>query len=56
MGIVVVALAFEVVLIASGLAAGSLSFTSLVIYDALIVSAALLCALRALSQRNERVA
>jgi signal transduction histidine kinase/CheY-like chemotaxis protein/HPt (histidine-containing phosphotransfer) domain-containing protein len=51
-----VALAFEVVLIASGLAAGSLSFTSLVIYDALIVSAALLCALRALSQRNERVA
>jgi signal transduction histidine kinase/DNA-binding NarL/FixJ family response regulator len=56
MGIVVVALAFEVVLIASGLAAGSLSFTSLVIYDGLIVAAALLCALRALSQRSERVA
>jgi signal transduction histidine kinase/DNA-binding NarL/FixJ family response regulator len=51
-----VALVFEVVLIASGLAVGSLSFTSLVIYDALIVSAALLCALRALSQRSERVA
>jgi signal transduction histidine kinase/DNA-binding NarL/FixJ family response regulator len=56
MGILLVALVFEAVLIASGLAGGSLSLTSLVVFDGLIVGAALLCALRALAQKTERVA
>jgi two-component system, sensor histidine kinase and response regulator len=55
-GLVVAALVFEAVLIVFGLASGGLAFTSTFIYDALFVGAALVCALRAVSQRTERVA
>ena len=56
MALVLAALAFEAVLFAFHLAAGSLALTSTIVYDALFVGAALLCALRALSSRTERLA
>jgi signal transduction histidine kinase/CheY-like chemotaxis protein/HPt (histidine-containing phosphotransfer) domain-containing protein len=46
----------ETVLLASGLATGSLATPSTVLYDALVVGAALLCALRARSRRRDRLA
>ena len=56
MVLVLAALAFEAVLFAFHLAAGSLALTSTVVYDVVVVGAALLCALRALSSRSERLA
>ena len=49
-------LATETVLLASGLAGGSLEQPSTVIYDSLVVGAALLCGLRAWSRRRDRLA
>ena len=46
----------ETVLLASGLAAGSLSSNSTVLYDILVVGAALLCGWRALTRRVDRTA
>ena len=56
MGLVLAALLFEAVLLALHLGSGSLSLTSTIVYDAVFVGAALLCALRALSGRTERLA
>ena len=56
MVLVLAALAFEAVLFAFHLAAGSLALTSTIVYDVVFVGAALLCALRALSSRSERLA
>jgi two-component system, sensor histidine kinase and response regulator len=56
MALMFAALLFEAVLFAFGLATGSLGLTSTIVYDAIFAAAALLCALRALSSRTERVA
>ena len=50
------ALLFEAVLFAFGLATGSLALPSTIVYDAVFVAAALLCALRALARPTERLA
>ena len=56
MAVLVLALIFESVLFAGHFATGALDLPSTLIYDGAIVGAALLCALRAVSQRNERAA
>ena len=55
-GLLIAALLFETTLFAIHRAAGPLSLTSTIVYDAVFVGAALLCALRALSRRTERLA
>ena len=50
------ALLFEAVLFAFGLATGSLALPSTIVYDAVFLAAALLCALRALARPTERLA
>jgi signal transduction histidine kinase/DNA-binding NarL/FixJ family response regulator len=55
-GVLLLATAFELVLFAGHLAHGGLATPSTVIYDGVLVLAAALCALRAVSRREERVA
>ena len=55
-GLLAAMLATETVLLVSGLAAGSLDTPSTVLYDALVVGAALLCGLRACGRRRDRLA
>jgi signal transduction histidine kinase/DNA-binding NarL/FixJ family response regulator len=55
-GLLLSAIAFELVLFVTHSAGGALSTPSTVIYDAIIVGAALLCALRVAAHRSERAA
>jgi signal transduction histidine kinase/CheY-like chemotaxis protein len=55
-GVLILAVAYELVIFAFHLDSGAVSFPSLLVYDGSIVGAALVCSLRAISQRGERLA
>ena len=56
MSILILAVVYELVIFAFRLDSGAVVFPSLLVYDGTIVGGGLLCLLRAISQRDERVA
>jgi signal transduction histidine kinase/CheY-like chemotaxis protein len=55
-GVLMLGVLFELVIFAFRLDSGALSLPSVLVYDGLIVAAGLLCLVRAVSQRDERLA